>query len=154
MYHSALRAELSSLGLSWDVPRSGLGEIAGVPKEVLRAFSKRRGDIEKALAERGLDSARAAEVAALSTRRAKPEVIGATETLRAGWEVELAQVRIRDGTGIRAASVDDVLGVVGLHPEDHDPVEREALFAVLAGEHGVSLSDYDLDDRQAPGPPR
>jgi len=146
MYHSALRAELSSLGLTWDVPRSGLGEIAGVPKEVLQAFSKRRGDIERALAERGLDSARAAEVAALSTRRAKPQVIAATEILRAGWEMELAQVRIRDGTHIRAASVDDVLWVVGLHPENHDPVDRETLFAVLAGEHGVSLSDYDLDE--------
>ena len=40
-YHSALRAELRSLGLSWNVPRSGLGEIAGVPKEVLRAFARR-----------------------------------------------------------------------------------------------------------------
>jgi conjugative relaxase-like TrwC/TraI family protein len=145
MYHSALRAELSSLGLFWDVRRSGLGEIAGMLKDVLRAFSKRRVDIEKALDERGLDSARAAEVAALSTRRAKPQVIGATETLRAGWETELAQVRIRDA-GNRTAGVDDVLGVVGLRPEDPDPVDREALFAVLAGEHGVSLSDYDLDN--------
>jgi len=146
LYHSALRAELSCLGLSWDVPRSGLGEIAGVPKEVLRAFSKRRADIEKELAERGLDSARAAEVAALSTRRAKPEVIGATETLRAGWEAELAQVRISDDAGTRAAGIDDILGVVGLHPESRDPVDHQALFALLGGQHGVSLSDYDLDD--------
>jgi conjugative relaxase-like TrwC/TraI family protein len=146
LYHSALRAELFSLGLSWEVPRSGLGEIAGVPKEVLRAFSKRRADIEKELTKRGLDSARAAEVAALSTRAAKPKASAKPETLRAGWETELAQVRIRDDAGTRLASVDDVLGVVGLHPGTGDPVDREALFAVLAGEHGVSLSDYDLDD--------
>ena len=58
----------------------------------------------------------------------------------------MAQVRIRGDAGTRPAKVDDVLGVVVLSPEDRDPVDRQALFAVLAGEHGVSLSDYDLDD--------
>jgi len=146
MYQSALRAELSCLGLAWEVRRSGLGEVAGVPQEVLRAFSKRRVEVEKALADRGLDSARAAEVAALNTRGAKPEVTRSTETLRAGWEDELAAVRVpADNGGFRAASIEDVLGVIDSHSARDATVDTEAIFAVLAGEHGVSVSDYDLD---------
>lgn len=38
LYQSALRAELSSLGLAWEVRHSGLGEVAGVPREVLRVL--------------------------------------------------------------------------------------------------------------------
>jgi len=146
LYQSALRAELSSLGLAWEVRRSGLGEVAGVPQEILRTFSKRRVQVEKALADRGLDSARAAEVAALSTRSAKPEVTSPTETLRAGWEDELAAVSVPgDAGGFRAASIDDVVGVVDNHRRRDATVDTEAIFAVLAGEHGVSVSDYDLD---------
>ncbi len=133
-------------GLAWEVRRSGLGEVAGVPQEVLRAFSKRRVEVEKALADRGLDSARAAEVATLSTRSAKPEVTRSTETLRAGWEDELAAVAVPDDDGgFRAASIEDVLGVVDSHRTRDAEVDTEAIFAVLAGEHGVAVSDYDLD---------
>jgi conjugative relaxase-like TrwC/TraI family protein len=146
LYQSALRAELSCLGLAWEVRRSGLGEVSGVPQEILRAFSKRRVEVEKALAERGLDSARAAEVATLSTRSAKPEVTRSTETLRAGWEDELAAVAVPDDNdGFRPAGVDDVLGVVDNHRTRDAEVDTEAIFAVLAGEHGVAVSDYDLD---------
>src|SRR4051794_41757271 len=51
--------------------RRGIAEVAGVPRSVMRAFSRRRAEIDAALAERGTSGARAAEAAALATRRAK-----------------------------------------------------------------------------------
>ena len=49
MYQSALRAELAPLGVSWTVGRNSLGELSDIPRSVLRAFSKRRVDIEASL---------------------------------------------------------------------------------------------------------
>ncbi|HEX8101501.1 MAG TPA: MobF family relaxase [Solirubrobacteraceae bacterium] len=72
VYQAVLRGELSRrLGVEWLTVRDGIAEIAGVPKPVLRAFSRRRAEIEAMLAERGTSSARAAEAAALATRRPK-----------------------------------------------------------------------------------
>ena len=48
----------------------------GVPKPVLRAFSRRRAEIEAALEERGTSGPRAAEAAALATRQAKRADVG------------------------------------------------------------------------------
>ena len=61
LYQSALRAELAPLGLRWQVGQNGLGELSDIPKTILRAFSKRRVDIEEAMAERGVVSSKAAE---------------------------------------------------------------------------------------------
>ena len=60
LYRSALRAELAPLGLAWDIRRNGLSELRDVPRSVLRAFSTRRADIERAMEERGSTSAGAA----------------------------------------------------------------------------------------------
>ena len=51
--------------------RNGIAEIAGVPPPVLRAFSRRRADIEAELERRGASGAAAAQVATLATRRGK-----------------------------------------------------------------------------------
>lgn len=69
------RAELSALlerefGLSC-VRRGSVFEVAGVSESVMREFSKRRAQIEKALAEVGYSSAAASAVATLNTRRVK-----------------------------------------------------------------------------------
>ena len=53
LYQSALRAELRPLGLAWHVRRNGLGELRDIPKTILRAFSKRRVDIEAAMERTG-----------------------------------------------------------------------------------------------------
>ena len=69
LYQSALRAELAPLGLAWDIRRNGLSELRDIPKAILRAFSKRRVDIEAAMEQRGSRLAvAAAETAALATR--------------------------------------------------------------------------------------
>jgi conjugative relaxase-like TrwC/TraI family protein len=50
LYQSVLRAELSHrFGVEWRPITNGQAEIAGVPDELLRVFSKRSGDINRAL---------------------------------------------------------------------------------------------------------
>ncbi len=70
IYRAELATQVQTLG--FQVERDGDSfAVAGVPAEICAAFSQRREQIEDALEEAGLDSARAAEVAALDTRRAK-----------------------------------------------------------------------------------
>ena len=72
VYQAQLRAELTRrLGVEWNQPSTGSPRSPVSRDRVLRAFSRRRAEIEAALAERGETSARAAEVATLDTRRAK-----------------------------------------------------------------------------------
>jgi len=54
IYQAVLRSELTrSLGLEWLPVHKGIAELAGVPKPVLRPFSRRRAEIEAALAQHG-----------------------------------------------------------------------------------------------------
>jgi conjugative relaxase-like TrwC/TraI family protein len=152
LYQSALRAELAPLGLAWHVRRNGLGELRDIPKTVLRAFSKRRADIEVAMDERGSTSAKAAETAALATRQRKPAGGAPTDLLREDWSEQLGAIELPDGKGgMRSAGVDDLTTALG-----NDPVvppgadETEAILRVLAGEHGVSLDDWEIDEHLAP----
>jgi len=70
IYRAELATQVQTLG--FQVERDGDSfAVAGVPAEICAAFSQRREQIEDALEEAGLGSARAAEVAALDTRRAK-----------------------------------------------------------------------------------
>ncbi len=73
VYQAVLRDELTvNLGLEWTGVENGTAEIAGVPRRVINAFSRRRAQITQQLALRGLSSARAAQIATLDTRDAKP----------------------------------------------------------------------------------
>jgi conjugative relaxase-like TrwC/TraI family protein len=72
LYQATLRAELAAaLGVEWSATRAGIAEIDGISSRVLRAFSRRRVEIEASLAEHGTQGPRAAEAAALATRQAK-----------------------------------------------------------------------------------
>ncbi len=72
LYQAQLRHEVSRrLGVEWTQMGNGTAEIEGVPREVIKAFSKRRAEIEIRMEERGEKSAKAAQVATLDTRRAK-----------------------------------------------------------------------------------
>ncbi len=82
------RAELSSeinkkLGFGIEADREYF-RLAGIPPELEEAFSKRRAQIEAALAGKGLSGGKASEVAALDTRKGK-EVVEA-EILREEWK--------------------------------------------------------------------
>jgi conjugative relaxase-like TrwC/TraI family protein len=152
LYRSALRAELAPLGLAWHVRRNGLSELRDIPKTILRAFSKRRIDIEAAMEQRGCTSAAAAAKAALATRQRKPAGTTPADLLREGWLEQLAEIELPDGQGgTRQASVDDLTAALGNDPSiPSGPKTTEAILRVLAGENGVSLDDWEIDEHLAP----
>jgi conjugative relaxase-like TrwC/TraI family protein len=152
LYQSALRAELAPLGLAWHVRRNGLGELRDVPKTILRAFSKRRADIEAAMDQRGFTSSRAAEKSALATRQRKPAGTTPADLLRERWSEQLAEIELPDGQGgTRQAGVDDLNAALGNDPPiPPGPETTEAILRVLAGENGVSLDDWEINEHLAP----
>ncbi len=73
VYDTAVRAELTRrLGVGWVLNQRGDGEIAGIPRRVLRLFSKRRNEIEDELDRIGAAGPVAAAAATLRTRKGAP----------------------------------------------------------------------------------
>lgn len=70
VYRCELAAAMQKLGFQTEADGKSF-RVAGVPEAVEKEFSTRRAEIVEALAEKGLKSAKAAEVAALSTRKGK-----------------------------------------------------------------------------------
>ena len=92
IYDAQLRHVLTArLGVEWEPVVNGLGDIAGIDPGLCRMFSKRRETIEDRMAEWGLSSAKAAEISALDTRRAKPERLEHIDELRDRWRTEAAE---------------------------------------------------------------
>ena len=128
LYQAHLRHALSeALGVRWGVVRNGWAEVEGVPDAVVRAFSKRRDEIQEVVAESGYTSARAHQSATLSTRRAK-EYGAETSTLEATWREEA------EALAFGPAEV-----VACLDRSSPGPVlEQDDLFARLAGPSGLT----------------
>src|ERR687891_1727329 len=88
VYQAVLRGELTErLGVAWEAVHNGYAEIDGIDRGLLEGFSKRRAEIEEAMAQRGEDSARAAQVAAHRTRSAKEYGVD-PQTLEERWHSE------------------------------------------------------------------
>ena len=84
IYRAELSAQLEQ-NLDLRVERKGsVFELAGVSEPLIAEMSKRRAEIEKALAERGYSGAAASELAAFSTRQTKGIVL--QEQLRVRWQ--------------------------------------------------------------------
>jgi conjugative relaxase-like TrwC/TraI family protein len=61
IYHARLRLELSErLGATWDVPRSGLGDVVGVDATLRRLFSQRSAGMDEYRMRRGRTAAMSA----------------------------------------------------------------------------------------------
>jgi conjugative relaxase-like TrwC/TraI family protein len=90
LYQSHLRFELTrSLGVEWQEPEKGMTEIAGVPDEVLREFSKRRLQVLDHLEREGTSGFYAAKVAAVATRDRKEPID--LPRLREEWQARAAE---------------------------------------------------------------
>lgn len=90
IYEANLRWELTRrLGVRWQEVANGIAEIEGFDPDHLRAFSTRRAEILAATAPDA--SARARQVAALDTRRAKDRDITA-ESLRERWRAKAEEI--------------------------------------------------------------
>ena len=108
LYRAELARELRNLGYGIEkTGADGRFEIAGVPREVIEAFSTRRAAIEAAMSERGLgtphDNPRLADRAALMTRASKRDVD--REALRAHWK-RLAREFGFDAKGLVASGME------------------------------------------------
>jgi conjugative relaxase-like TrwC/TraI family protein len=124
VYRAALAGELERTGYA--VKRSGDNfRAAAIPRDVERAFSKRRQAIEAAAAEHGYRSPRGMELAALRTRRTKRNVdrpalfeVWRTEARALGFELcrDAAQVQARSATLPIAGRVIDRRPVAGIPP--------------------------------------
>ncbi|MCW3000544.1 MAG: conjugative relaxase [Solirubrobacterales bacterium] len=92
LYQAALRKNLTeTLGVEWEPVRNGAAEISGIDDQVLKHFSRRSQEIRERLGQLGARSARAAEVAALETRRAKAYNVP-TDRLRQEWRARAAEL--------------------------------------------------------------
>src|SRR6266516_3098483 len=97
LYQAVLRQELTvRLGVAWHPVTNGTADLVGIPRPLLELFSKRRHQILARMAERGEHSAKAAQAAALDTRRAKAkarpgQALVTQQTLRDRWWTEAAQ---------------------------------------------------------------
>jgi len=117
------------LGFQWTAVRNGIADVAGVPPEVLRAFSRRRVEIEAELARRGTRSAAAAQVATLETRRSKDYRV-TPKQLAPVWRRRAAAL----GLG-----PERVRGLVGrTSARAVDPVMEERVATRQAGPEGLT----------------
>jgi conjugative relaxase-like TrwC/TraI family protein len=85
IYQSVLRHEVAErLSIAFDPEKPGIGEVVGIPKPVRRKFSRRRIQIEAAMAEHGVRTSHGAQIATLDTRPARPAPVSEDE-LRSAW---------------------------------------------------------------------
>jgi conjugative relaxase-like TrwC/TraI family protein len=82
VYRTELAHQLQKLDL--DIERDGKSfRLASIPEPLCKTFSKRRSQIEEHLQKTGFTSAKAADIAALATRRAKENA--ERDILRSNW---------------------------------------------------------------------
>jgi conjugative relaxase-like TrwC/TraI family protein len=101
IYQAVLRAEVTrELGLGWGEVTNGHADLLGFDRDLIEHFSRRRGEIVEYMAERGVTSAAAAEVAAYRTRAAKDYGVDAdrqrAEWVARGAEFDLTPESIRE----------------------------------------------------------
>ena len=124
---AAMRHQLAmSLGVSWRPSRSGGWEIEGIPEPVVREFSRRRNEIDEAVAELEEAIGRTKTVEelqqiVLATRPAKEDVD--PRELVAGWWERAAR---------HGLTPEALAACTGRSTPSPVAVEREALFDRLA----------------------
>jgi len=129
LYQAHLRQELTvRLGVEWLPIKDGIADLVGIDEEVRDHFSDRRKEIDEHLDKIGFRSARAAELAALETRRAK-ETGADGVAMWEVWEAKAAEV------GFDPATLADVIGRVPARPA---PIERDEILSDLVSEVGLT----------------
>ena len=128
LYQAHLRHRLTkTLGIEFGRVRNGYADVEGVPRHVIKAFSKRRDEIEEVVAESGYTSARAHQAATLATRKAKQHGVDAL-ALEESWQQEAAALGF--GATDIAACFD--------RAHVAEPPDAGPLFSHLAGPHGLT----------------
>lgn len=133
LYRSGLRSHLSeSLGVHWREIRPGWYDLEGLSPPMVRAFSQRRQQIVNELADRGLSSHRATEIAAGHSRPARGFAFSYGELLET-WRTRAHRL------GISSARLEELTGRRQIEREElHRQVDR-AISAVGARAPEVML---------------
>lgn len=159
LYQVQLRAELTRrLGVEWTPATKGYADIEGFSRQVIRAFSKRRGEIEAAVGKDAGESPKAAQTAALMTRKAKdygvtpegllPEWRQRAEGLRLTSKVlggTLGRAAYRATTDLEVARMHEHLASKdGLTAQTSSFSRREAIQGFcLQLQHGADISEVE-----------
>ena len=131
------RSELSrELGVRWTPVRRGIAEIAGVPRPVLRAFSRRRAEIEAELERHGL-RASGQRGRRLGHARAQGP-LDRPGTAQAEW---------RDRAQELGFGLEQLETVLGRRRELERPVDWERVFDTLASPVGLTRAQSTFDRR-------
>ena len=136
LYQAHLRHELTrTLGVAWEPVVNGTADLAGVDRGWIDAFSQRRRAIVAELDTRGETSAKAAQVATLSTRQAK-HVQADEPTLRQQWRTRADDLGIDPRVWARL-----------LDQQAVGDVDLRGLFDDLVGPDGLTAHASTFDRR-------
>ncbi len=143
IYHARLRLELSGrLGVAWDVPPSGLGDVVGVDPRMRRLFSTRTAAMDEYHHRQGTggDGPGRSRGAFLATRPPKERdhtvhsLMDRWKALAADFGFDLGDLTTTVGLGRRRGAAPG---------EDIDPARVRHRLGILA-DRGTRLSQPDL----------
>ena len=139
LYQAHLRAELTRrLGVEWAPVRNGSADLEGISRDVIRAFSKRRSEIEAIVGEH-TDNAAAAHTAAVMTRRAKDYSV--TPGLLLGeWRERAARL------GLTRRTIQKLVGRTDYHPVNRD--RESAIAGALVAATGLTAQASNFGRRE------
>ncbi len=134
LYQAHLRWELTRrLGVEWTaMRRGGTADIEGISRDVIRAFSRRRAQIEARMHERGEHSSRAAATATLDTRPSKDHATS-TDDLRTEWRERA------NSLGLDAVALDALTHQRQLHQLGPDEITAHS--TEFASPEGLTHND-------------
>lgn len=148
VYRSELAREAQSLGYSIEVTGAdGRWELQGYTREQVMAFSRRRQDIEEALARRGLNGAAAAQNIAHQSRLSKDR--RGEEELREEWRVRAREYGIkfqRQHSAIEPPSrveVENAVRFALAHTTEHEAVIDSRALEAAALQHAMGRADLN-----------
>jgi conjugative relaxase-like TrwC/TraI family protein len=127
IYHARLRLELSRrLGATWDVPRSGLGDVVGVDATLRRLFSQRAAAMDEYRMRQGRSAASTRSDGAYHATRPDKDRRRTGPSLRAEWKQRASDFGVDLG---------DLTRVVGtrLESRHESTIDVERMQAHLAG---------------------
>jgi len=148
VYRSELAREAQSLGFAIELTGAdGRWELHGYTREQLMAFSRRRQDIEEALARRGLNGAVAAQNIAHQSRLSKDH--RGEDELRAEWRVRAREYGInfqRQHSAIEPASrveVENAVRFALAHTTEREAVIDSRALEAAALQHAMGRADLN-----------
>jgi conjugative relaxase-like TrwC/TraI family protein len=141
LYEAQLRAELTRrLGVTWQQPRNGLADIAGISKRVIDHFSQRRRQIVDRMALVGSLGGRGAQVAAYATREAKDTSVPYTALQQ--WWTERA-----DKVGLDRRTLAATCDTTDRHHPTRNATEIRDLYRRLDAPNGITEHRSTFDRR-------